>query len=324
MLTEAEQVAADPAGHVVRFYDADDELADLVGCYLGDGLRAGESVIVIATPAHRQAFEQRIAASGVDVPGARGSGSYVALDAAETMRRLLAGDRPDPGGFDTVIGGLIGAAAAAGRPVRVYGEMVALLWEAGHVNAAIELETLWNDLGARHRFALLCAYPAGLVSGEESEAAVDEVCRLHSAVAARRTLGTGPEHAGASAGKAARSFGNSHYSPGAARDFVRDTLRGWADPVATADAVIIASELAANAVLHARSGFTISLSRSAKAVRIEVSDLEPMTAGNGDPALMPRQGHGLGLVAELADTWAAEPWPGGKTIWAELPARAVG
>jgi two-component system NtrC family sensor kinase len=37
--------------------------------------------------------------------------------------------------------------------------MVALLWEAGNIDAALRLETLWNNLATMHTFSLLCAYP---------------------------------------------------------------------------------------------------------------------------------------------------------------------
>ena len=52
------------------------------------------------------------------------------------------------------------ASAKAEQPVCVFGEMVWLLWDAGQVNAAIEVETLWNELGHQYPFSLLCAYPA--------------------------------------------------------------------------------------------------------------------------------------------------------------------
>jgi hypothetical protein len=40
-------------------------------------------------------------------------------------------------------------AAKAGRPVRAFGEMVSLLWDAGLTDVAIEVEAMWNELGAQ-------------------------------------------------------------------------------------------------------------------------------------------------------------------------------
>jgi hypothetical protein len=34
--------------------------------------------------------------------------------------------------------------------VHVFGEMVALLWRLGQINAAIEVEAMWNELAAQY------------------------------------------------------------------------------------------------------------------------------------------------------------------------------
>ncbi|HUE89320.1 MAG TPA: hypothetical protein VMO26_24845 [Vicinamibacterales bacterium] len=45
--------------------------------------------------------------------------------------------------------------------VRAYGEMVDVLWQAGHTVAATKLEMLWNELAGTHDFSLLCGYAMG-------------------------------------------------------------------------------------------------------------------------------------------------------------------
>ena len=50
----------------------------------------------------------------------------------------------------------------AGRRLRAFGEMVALLAADGMADAAVRLEELWNRLAATHHFSLLCAYPTSL------------------------------------------------------------------------------------------------------------------------------------------------------------------
>jgi hypothetical protein len=69
-------------------------------------------------------------------------------------------------------------AIALGRPVSIYGEMVGILADEGHSQAVIELERLWNALGKRLSFTLMCGYmvPSGVgsdtwvnVCGEHSE-----------------------------------------------------------------------------------------------------------------------------------------------------------
>jgi hypothetical protein len=177
MPADPAQSPAGRAGHTVQFYGSEGELASRAGRYLAGGLEAGAIAIVIATPDHRAAVRAQMTAY-CDAGGARARGDLVVLDADEMLRLFLIGSRPDPGGFELIIGGLIRRAAAAGRPVRLYGEMVALLWDAGHPRAAIELEGLWNDLGRRVPFSLLCGYPAPAVSGAGER---EEICALHGA-----------------------------------------------------------------------------------------------------------------------------------------------
>jgi len=139
-------------------------------------------VVVVATAAHRLAFDASLVARGIDLTSARASGYYVVLDALATMRQFVVADWPDAAGFEATVGALIRQAHRTGRPVRAYGEMVALLWDEGHVNAAIELEGLWNALAGELPFSLFCAYPTEAVSGEDHLDAFTEVCRLHTAV----------------------------------------------------------------------------------------------------------------------------------------------
>ncbi len=67
-------------------------------------------------------------------------------------------------------------------PVRIFGEMVALLWDAGQAGAALEVEAMWNELAAQFSFSLLCAYPLWSVTGPGQVDQVTEVCRAHTAV----------------------------------------------------------------------------------------------------------------------------------------------
>jgi len=146
-------------GHVVQFYGHEDELADRVAGYLLEALRGEGVAVVIATPAHRRAFEARLAQAGTDPAAAARDGTYLALDASDTIRALMTGDRLDRDAFDRVVGGLVQGAGQGSRPVRAYGEMVAVLWDAGLVNAAVQLEEMWDELGLRHSFSLFCGYP---------------------------------------------------------------------------------------------------------------------------------------------------------------------
>ena len=183
MTTGIEVPKAARGGHVVLFYRDEEELASSVSEFLLPAVTDGNgTAIVIATADHRRSFEERLAGAGVDVAAARARGSYLDFDASQTIRGFMVGDRPDPAGFWRVTSPLLRRAAEAGQPVLVFGEMVSLLWDAGLINAAIEVEVMWNELGGQHPFSLLCAYPARPVACSHYLDALTEVCRTHTEV----------------------------------------------------------------------------------------------------------------------------------------------
>ena len=291
--------------HVVQFYGHDEELAERVAGYLLGALESGGVAIVIATPEHRREFEVRLAQAGVDLAAARDRDAYLALDADETLRELMAAGRLDDAAFDRVIGALIRAAGADGRPVRAYGEMVALLWDGGLVNAAIQLEAMWNELGRRHSFSLFCGYRADSVTRDVD--AFAQVCHLHQAVA-------GGVAAGGLGGPAVRTFAFARDAPAAARHFTVATLRDWGAGDLTDDAALAVTELAANAIRHAHSPFTVILSARDDRLRISVRDASPLRS-----ELWPTPLHGLGAVNALASRWGVESLGNaGKSVWVDL------
>lgn len=63
----------------------------------------------------------------------------------------------------------------------VYGEMVDVLWTAGKVRAAVQLERLWEGLLDGHDFTLLCAYSVDEV-GRHAEGDMGQVFGHHGDV----------------------------------------------------------------------------------------------------------------------------------------------
>jgi PAS domain S-box-containing protein/excisionase family DNA binding protein len=171
-----------PAEHLVQFYEADAVLVETVVDYIGAGLRVGEVTIAIITATHRVAVEQGLRSDGLDLDAAHAAGQYIMLDAAETLALIMADGRPAPARFEEVIGTLVAHAAESGRPIRGFGEMVALLAAEGKHAAAVQLEGLWNGLRRVHAFSLLCAYPVNVLGGTAFEAVFGDVCAEHSLV----------------------------------------------------------------------------------------------------------------------------------------------
>lgn len=169
-------------GHVVEFYETDEFLSHSVAAFLEESLAAGGSAVVVATAEHRALFDRDLAAAGIDLAAARTEDRYLDFDAAEVLATFMTGAGPDGDRFAAHVGGVLDRAAHGGRRVRVYGEMVALLWGEGRVPAAIALEDLWNDLAHGRVFELLCAYPLHILGDPEHAEAFRRVCDQHSRV----------------------------------------------------------------------------------------------------------------------------------------------
>jgi hypothetical protein len=185
-------LSAGRTGHVVAFYQSDDELAEQAADYLLEPMRRDGAAIVVAAAGHRQALRMRLAGAGVDVARAKVQGIYVELDAAETLARFMVNGWADPAGFWQAIAPLLKAAAPDGRPVRIFVEMVALLWHQGLVSAGVDVEALWNELAAQYPFELLCAYPEALLSDHEHADVIAQLCGAHAATAGATASGHRP------------------------------------------------------------------------------------------------------------------------------------
>lgn len=117
-----------------------------------------------------------------------------------------------------------------------------------------------------------------------------------------------------------RAFPGSADQIAGVRKFVRLVL----GPVPVLDeAVLLASELATNAVVHTTSGnggtFDVAIRRSQSAVRIKVCDAGsrqvPMPCPQDSLA---EEGRGLGLVNLVADRWGHSGDQHGRSVFFEL------
>lgn len=294
-----EMPAIADVGHAVQFYRREPELRDCVGMFLADGIRQGGVSIAIATEGHLREFDAALREAAIDPEAARLDGRLVTVDAATLLSRFAKGGRIDRTEFSRSVGGIVRRAAETRRPVRAFGEMVSLLWEAGDVIGAIEVETLWNELRRELRFSLLCAY-RGDSPGDDSHAdAMAAVCRLHEGV-----LG---------------HFLSQADAPRKARRLVGDALAQWGLGRDLSEAIVlVVSELATNAVRHARSPFSVMARSDDRVIRIAVRDHSATMPQVQDVAPLQGSGMGLRMVAAVAGRWGVEVTAGGKSVWAQV------
>jgi signal transduction histidine kinase len=169
-------------GHVVQFYENPESLFETVGRFLGAGISVGDRLLVVAKPAHAEGILKHLEPMGARA--ALETGQLTVVDAAEALATFMVGDTPDPELFRASLSQWMARAKGdrEGVRIRVYGEMVDLLFERGDTSAAIRLEELWNQASATHSFSLLCAYLMGHFYREGDAARFMDVCRNHSHV----------------------------------------------------------------------------------------------------------------------------------------------
>lgn len=107
-------------------------------------------------------------------------------------------------------------------------------------------------------------------------------------------------------------------SAAAARRLVAQLLEAWGAEPFRDDATLLVSELVSNVVRHVvgRLAMRIEVALSGSSLRVAVVDSStvlPAMASRG-----PRGGHGLGLIAAVADRWGSEEHAQGKRVWFEL------
>jgi anti-sigma regulatory factor (Ser/Thr protein kinase) len=117
-----------------------------------------------------------------------------------------------------------------------------------------------------------------------------------------------------------RRFGHAPTSIGEARRFVAATLAdsSGADGVFLDTALLAVSELATNALLHARTEFDVVVDVQDATVSIGVIDGSAELPVVRSAQAVSEGGRGLALIEAVAVRWGTELDGDGKLVWCEL------
>ena len=113
--------------HAVQFYQDDMFLIDAVSAFIEAGFQEKATSIVIVTPQHREELRARLQDSGQS--GAESRVLY--FDAEDLLSTFMVDGQPNPTRFMSNIWPILQQATLAG-PIRIFGEMVAVLWAQGN------------------------------------------------------------------------------------------------------------------------------------------------------------------------------------------------
>lgn len=102
-----------------------------------------------------------------------------------------------------------------------------------------------------------------------------------------------------------------------ARRFVVEQLHGCPADLCERAALLV-SELATNAVKHARSRFEVAIETSREKVRVEVRDFGDGSPRRREPFPSELTGRGLMIVDAMAESWGVSEEEDSKVVWFEL------
>lgn len=112
-------------------------------------------------------------------------------------------------------------------------------------------------------------------------------------------------------------FGSGPASVTAARRWVRTRLDDdGVDAAVVSDVELCVSELAANAVRHARTDFAVHLADDSHGrLNVSVEDLSTDQPERRSTTPLDTAGRGLAIVAAVSSSWGVDEHTGGKSVW---------
>lgn len=166
--------------HIVQVCRDEAFLVNAVTHFVSAGLKVDDASIVIATPAHRLAFIASLKRLGHSVQNAKGEGKLRFFDAELLLSSLLADGMPEWKAFEKYMGSILRVAQSKHKNVRVYDEMVNLLWQKNKLDAAVRLEEFWNEMSIQLNFSLLCTYTMDSLNPDAYAGSLERICKCHT------------------------------------------------------------------------------------------------------------------------------------------------
>jgi CheY-like chemotaxis protein len=172
--------------HDLLFSSSDRVLVSNFSRFIQSQLLLGAAVIVLVNDSHGESLHLSLRDSNVDFALAIKEERYIPLNITDALSSVMVDGWPDPVQFASVAGELVEREArrATGRHPRVAacGECAPTLWAQGQVEAAIQLEHLWDGVSNRQQVDILCVYPTAVMI---RTLARSEACAEHTAVELR-------------------------------------------------------------------------------------------------------------------------------------------
>ena len=170
--------------HEVAFYADDAAFSHGFTEFIERNLNSGNAVVMAVTESHRTSIIRNLHRDGVDIACSQ-RGSYVLLDAQDTLSKFMINDWPDSARLARVLRELIERIPKSQEEkqsrVAVCGELAPTLLVEGKTRAAIEVEHLWDEITRTLGIDTLCGYLSSSFHGNTEAQAFESICAEHTA-----------------------------------------------------------------------------------------------------------------------------------------------
>ena len=172
--------------HEVAFFADDASAIDGYARFIESALNSGKTAVFVATERHRAEVLRKLETDDIDVTRVIGQGSYISLDVADTLSKIVINGVPDRGRCTELVGDLIARAprgVKGEQPQTVFcGECAPTLLSQGNVEGAIEMERVWDQNARNFGAGIFCGYLWNGLPGGEKNPLFQRICAEHTAV----------------------------------------------------------------------------------------------------------------------------------------------
>ncbi|HLW19539.1 MAG TPA: hypothetical protein VKX33_04415 [Cyclobacteriaceae bacterium] len=145
--------------HVARLYGKKPNFSDLLENFIINGIGIKDIVLVVATSSSLTEFHNRLEMSIFEEEDLTLHDMYIPLGAENTLIKFMIHDWQEEVLFLQYMEGLAYKADEENPYVRLFWEMVEILWTMGEMGNTIGLEALWNKFPENKKMSLFWSYP---------------------------------------------------------------------------------------------------------------------------------------------------------------------
>jgi DNA-binding NarL/FixJ family response regulator len=172
--------------HQVAFYPDDASFVDGFADFASTRISAGSHVVVVATASHRANIRRVLAENGVDVERAIQLGTFVEADAHELLSAIMVNEMPERARVENLAASMLvkrtKALNGSDPRVAVCGELAPTLLANGNVEAAIQIEHIFDSFTKTNKIDVLCGYVGSSFPRDGRKQIFERICAEHSAV----------------------------------------------------------------------------------------------------------------------------------------------